>query len=153
MHQIYEDHGSFNFVYQLPQMIYSTLISSFIKFILNLLSLTEKSIIKIKNQKTFKIAINEMQKLLKIFVIKFTLFFIFSFFFLILFWYYLSCFCAVYKNTQIYLIKDTIISFGTSLLYPFIVNLIPGFFRIPSLKSENKNKVCLYKFSALIQLI
>ena len=30
MHQIYEDEGSFNFIYQLPQIAYSTLISFFI---------------------------------------------------------------------------------------------------------------------------
>ena len=27
MHQIYEDEGDFNFIYQLPQIIYSTLLS------------------------------------------------------------------------------------------------------------------------------
>ena len=84
-------------------------------------------------------------------MIKFILFFLISFLFLIFFWYYLSCFCAVYENTQIHLIKDTFISFGLSLLYPLGLYLLPGFFRIPSLKS--KNKKCLYIISRLIQLI
>ena len=35
MHQIYEDEGSFNFIYQIPQIIYSSLISGIIIFIWN----------------------------------------------------------------------------------------------------------------------
>ena len=82
---------------------------------------------------------------------KFIIFFILIFLFLIIFWYYLTCFCGIYKNSQIHLIKDTLISFGTSLLYPFILNLLPGIFRIPSLNSNNKE--FLFKISKIIQLI
>ena len=92
-------------------------------------------------------------KLLKCLIIKFILFFIITLLFLIIFWYYLSCFCAVYKNTQIHLIKDVLISFGISLMYPFGLNLFPGIFRISSLRDEKKNQKCLYNFSKIIQLI
>ena len=51
----------------------------------------------------------------------------------------------VYRNTQILLTKNTIISFCTGLLYPFGLSLLPGLFRIPALKS--KNRKCLYKIS------
>ena len=85
--------------------------------------------------------------------IKLTCFFIFSFIFLIAFWYYLSSFCAVFPNTQIHLLKDTIISFLLSLLYQFGINLIPGLFRMNSLNSPNKDKFILYKISMIIQLI
>ena len=153
MHQIFEDQGDFNFIYQIPQLIYSTIISSIIKKILTNLSLTESNIVNIKNKNNYTIAANEMKNLLKCLIIKFILFFIINFSFLFLFWYYISCFCAVYKKTQIYLIEDTFISFGISLLYPFILNLLPGMFRIPALKSANQNRKCLYKVSQLIQLI
>ena len=82
---------------------------------------------------------------------KFILFFIICFLFLLLFWYYLGCFGAVYKNTQIHLIKDTLISFGLSLIYPLFLNLLPGIVRIPSLTS--KDKKCMYKTSKIIQII
>ena len=36
-------------------------------------------------------------------------------------------FGVIYKNTQYHLLKDTLISFGLSLLYPFITCLLPGF--------------------------
>jgi len=151
MHKIYEDQGDFNFIYQIPQILYSTIISIVIKTILSFLSLTEKNIITIKSQKTLEMANTEMKKQKKCIYIKFIIFFIFNFIFLALFWYYISCFCSTYENTQIYLIKDTAISFGLSLIYPFFINLIPGFFRIYSL--NNQNKTCIYRISKIIQLI
>ena len=92
-------------------------------------------------------------KIINCLKIKFILFYIIVFIFLLLFWYYLSCFCAVYKNTQIYLIKDSLISFLLSLLYPFGLCLLPRLFRIPSLKSQSQNKELLYKISKIVQLI
>ena len=149
IHKIYKDQGIFDFVYQIPQIVYSTIITSLINMVINYLSLSEKNIIKIK-EKTINI-IEESQKIIKCLIIKFILFFILAFIFLILFWYYLSCFCAVYQNTQYYLIKDTLMSYGLSLIYPFILNLIPGLLRIPSLK--NNKREALYKISLIVQLI
>ena len=51
------------------------------------------------------------------------------------------------------LINDTLISFGLSMLYPFGLNLLPGFFRIPALRSKKKDKKCLYTLSTYIALI
>ena len=152
MHKIYEDQGNFNFIYQIPKILYSSIISSIISVVVKLLSLTEKNIIEIKNEKN---NIDEkVSEVLKCLLIKFVLFFEFVFMFLILFWYYLSCFGAVYKNTQIHLFKDTIISYMLSLIYPFGLNIIPCLFRIPSLKApENKKKKILYKISIYLQLI
>ena len=130
MNKIYEDEGIFNFVYFLPQMIYSTIISVTINSIIRFLSLTEKNIIEIKNNKNEK----KTEKIKKCLKIKFILFFSLSLLFLFVFWYYISCFCAVYKKTQLYLLKDTLISFSLSMVYPFIIYLIPGLCRIPSLK-------------------
>ena len=42
----------------------------------------------------------------------------------------------MYNNTQIHLIKDTLISYGTSFLTPLVTYLLPGLFRIPSLKRK-----------------
>ena len=151
MHKIYEDKGKFNFIYQIPQILYSSLISSIINIIITSLSLSEKNILSIK-QETKDID-NKIVLVLKHLKIKIIIFFILNFLLLLLFWYYISCFCAIYKNTQIHLIKDTLISFGFYLLYPFGLNLFPGIFRIPALKSSNKNKECLYKLSKIIQLI
>ena len=151
MHEIYVDQGEFNFIYQLPNIFYSSIICNYINYIISYLSLTETNIIKLKmkNEK-----INESKsQMIKCLKIKFFLFFLFSFFLLVLFWYYISCFCAVYKNTQIYLFKDTSISFILSLLYPIGFSLLPGIFRIPALRAPKKDKECLYKFSNFLEYI
>ena len=149
MHKIYEDNGKFNFAYHAPQIIYSTIISSIINFIIRYFSLSEKDLLKIKHTKKKRIL--ELGKLIKCLKIKFSIFFIFSFIFLFLFWFYLSCFCSVYINTQKHAINDALISFGISMFYPFLLNLIPGIFRIISLKSPNKQRNCMYRISQLLE--
>ena len=151
MHKIYEDEGSFNFVYQIPQIIYSSLISLIINILIKYLSLSEKNILKIKEEKNKKEFNLEIKKLYKTLKIKFALFFILTFLLLLFFAYYIICFCGVYFNTQIHLIKDSFISFGLSLIYPFFLYLLPGMFRIPALISEGKDKEFLYKFSQFLQ--
>ena len=57
-------------------------------------------------------------------------------------------FGAIYKNTQIHLLKDTLMSFLLSLFFPFVLYLFPGFMRIPALAYK---KACLYKVSKFIE--
>ena len=127
------------------------IINSIINAIITFLSLTEKNIIKIKNDN--KLNKEKLENTKNDLRIKFILFFILIYIFLGLFWYYISCFCAIYKNTQLYLIKDTLISYTFSLIYPFGIYLIPGIFRIFALKSLKQDKECIYKISKFLQLI
>jgi len=151
MHKIYVDKGNFNFIYQIPQILYSSLISSAINSIVSYLSLSEKRIIEFKKDRIM--TEKKIRNLINCLKVRFVLFFIVEFSLLFLFWYYLSCFCTVYKNTQIHLIKDTLISFGLSLVYPLLLYLIPGLFRIPSLRARRANRTCLYKISKAFHLI
>ena len=151
MHKIYIEEGKFNFIYQIPIVLYSSLITEPINAIIKYLALSENIILEIKNIKqfiNFKKKLKDVNNKIKI---KFILFFIISFLLLIVFMFYISCFCGVYVNTQIHLIKDTIISFLLSLVYPFGIFLIPGIFRISSLRTKDKNDQCLYKFSNFIE--
>ena len=152
IHEIYKNFQSYNILFHLPQIIYSTLISSFINLVIRTLSLTEKSILEIKHLKSSEI-LTQVKNIIKCLKVKLICFFVLSFIFILLFWFYLSCFCAVYRNTQYYLIKDTLMSFAISLLYPFILNLLPGLLRIPSLKDSKKDRECLYKISKIISLL
>ena len=156
MHKIYEDKGTFNFIYQLPQIIYSTIISVIFSIIVKKLALSQDSILKFKvnkDNKENKDLNRKATTLTNSIKIKFIMYFILNSIFLIIFWYYISMFCTIYTNTQIHLIKDTIISYTLSLLYPFFINLIPGIFRIPSLSNPKKNRNCVYIFSKILQII
>ena len=151
MHKIYEDKGKFNFIFQIPQIIYSSLISSIINSAIKLLSISQKNIIELKQEREKE---NEnldkiRNKLILKFKIKFTLFFILTFLFLLFFLYYISCFCCIYENTQIQLIEDTLISFALSLIYPFFIYLLPSLLRFKSLRDGKGGKEILYKLSNL----
>ena len=151
MHKIYETKGNYNLIIQLPKIIYSSLITSVFNLIIKTFALSDKNIINLKKIEGTKRKNEHLLKVISCLKIKFNIYFIIGFLFLCFCWYYISVFCCVYVNTQIILIKDTFLSFGFSLLYPFILYLIPGLFRIPSLKS--KNSPFLYSFSKIIALI
>ena len=150
MQQIFIDQGKFRLIYQIPQILYSTLISSIMIFILKQLSLSQNELIKIKREpdkaKSKKIA-NQSKKNLRI---KLYVYFILALLLIIFCWYYVTAFGAVYPNTQIYLLEDTWISFLVSMIYPFAYNLIPGLFRMTSLKAKNRDKKWMYDFSGIL---
>ena len=151
MHKIFETKGGFNLEYQIPKIIYSSLISMFFDKIFSFLALSDDNIIDLKQKKTQKdadIRKNNLEKRLRI---KFIFYFILGFLFLLCFWYYIALFGVIYKNTQMHLLNDTLISFGLSLIYPFGIYLLPGIFRIPALMNPKNNRECLYNFSKLLQ--
>ena len=151
MHKIYEEKGSFNFIYNIPQIIYSSLISGFIDGLIKDLALTDSNIISLKNKTDNNNISIKKQKTLTTIRIKLVLFFIIILLLLVAFWFYLACFCSVYKNTQLHLIKDTSFSFGTSMITPFGIYIFPGIFRVVALNAENKDKELLFKFSKVLQ--
>jgi len=153
MHKIYKSSGGYNILSQISHILYSSIIPTVINILLKTLSLSEKDILNIKEEKDLKNIIQKSKNIEKYIKIKFILFFIISLFLMLIFWYFISCFCAVYNNTQAILFKETLISFFLSNLYSFAINLLPGIFRIPSLKTEKKDKKCLYTFSQIIALI
>ena len=153
MHHIYIEHINYNIINQIPKILLSSLISTIINIILKELSLSEKNFLSLKRNTNINIIKENSLKMKSFLKIKLTIFFILSNLFLIIFLYFISCFCAAFQNTQIILIKETLISFSVSLLYPFGLYLLPGMFRIPALRAKNKNKKCLYKLGGIISLI
>ena len=149
MHNIYITGGKYDYIGQLAQMIYSTIISQILQIILNYLSMTDivyyqiKEILKEKNIEKKKYLF-----LIKCIKYKIIIFYSFSFLLLLFFWYFISAFCAVYENTQKIFITDSISSFIMGLIYPFVLYLIPAGLRNISLKAkEKKNLKYLYFIS------
>ena len=145
MHKIHADYGEFDFAYQLPQMIYSFIISTILINLLNNLGIYEKDIAEFKKNKVNK------EKLLSKIKIKIIIFFIIVYILLFSFWIYLGCFCVVYKNTQIHLLLDVLSSFSISMITPFFGALLPCLFRILSLKDKNRKRIVLFKLSNFLQ--
>lgn len=152
MHKIYLNYGKYDFIQNIPQMIYTTAISQLIEVFLSYLSMTDKHIYQIKHLKDVKMKKTIIFQNFKCIKLKLIGFFIFTFVFFAFYWYLISCFCAVYENTQVIFIKDSISTFFTRLSYPFVLYLIPSSLRILALRDVNKKRTFIYKLSDIIPI-
>ena len=111
MHNVYESKCLFDISYQLPIIVYSSFISMFLGSLVQMLGLSNDAIIDFKQNEEINIIKEREKKLIKKLKIKFVFYFILSYILLLFFWYYISMFDAVYRNTQFLLLEDTIIAF------------------------------------------
>ena len=151
IHKIYEEKGRYNIAYLMPKIIYSFIISYIINFLIRFVIFSERNILLIKKEKSIIEDKEKIHTIKKCIYIKNICYFIFAIIFIGIFWYYLSSFCAVYQNTQVYLIKNTFYSFIFGIIFPFFINIFPAIFRKFSLM--NKNREWVYNMSKIIQLI
>ena len=151
IHQIYESGGDYEIKYFLKKIIYSFIISSFFSNLIKFIFLSERNILEIKEASSLNQLYDVAEKVKRSLVIKYTIFFILGIIFLSFFWMFLSSFGAVYQNTQKYVVENTMISFGISFIFPFIINLVPGCLRISAIKSKSKDENMLYKISIILQ--
>ena len=138
MHNVYTSGGEHDFIGQLAQMIYSTIIGQLLQIFISYLTMTDIQYFKLKELLKEK-KLNKKQNILIMKIIKYKIIIFYSFTFLLFmfFWYLISAFCAVYENTQIIFITDSLTSFAMELLYPFILYLIPAGLRLLSLRRKN----------------
>ena len=153
MHKIYKSYGKWDIFQNIPQILYSLLISQALQVFICFLTLTDKHYYQIKQ---FKFENNKkiipIFNILKCVKIKLCLFYIFSLIFFLAYWYIVTAFCSVYKNTQIIFLKDSLMSFLGGIVYPFFLYIFPSILRIISIRAEKRNMSCLYKISDIIPI-
>ena len=147
MHKLFLNYGKYDFVQQIPKIVYSTIISQILDVFLSYLTMTDRHIYEIKNFGEITIRTFKIFRCIKI---KLIIFYIITFILFLLYWYAVAALCAVYENTQITFIKDSIYSFLLSSLYQFILYLLPSGLRVCSLKCKKMELKCLYKISDFI---
>ena len=153
MHEVYLSYGKYDFFQQIPQIIYSTIISQLLEVFLCYLSLTDKHIYQISNLKANEENRHLIFKILRIIKIKLFVFFIFTSLLFAFYWYFISAFCAVYTNTQGIFLKDSLSSFLTGQIYPFILYFFPSILRLIALKDSKKKRLSIiYKLSEIIPI-
>ena len=149
MSHTHQNKGKYDFIYSLPQTIFSSLICGVISILIEFLSLSQEQIQQIKDEedkeKSIQLSFSFMRKMNIKVIVYFTLVLLL----MCLFWYYVTVFCSVYVNTQKHLIIDSIVSFFLGTVYPFLICLLPTSLRILSLKKRNK---CLFRISKLAEL-
>ena len=118
-----------------------------------MLGLTNDAIADFKQNEQISNINERRKKLIKKIKLKFIIYFISSYLLLAFFWFYVSMFDAVYRNTQFLLLADTVIGFAFSMIIPFAIYLIPGLFRIPALAASKKNRRWMYNFSKIFTIL
>ena len=144
MHKIYMDYGKYNFIQQIPQIIYSSIVSLVIEILIGMLSFTDKYIYEIRQIEEYNP--EKIKKIIKTIRIKLIIFFVITFMFFAFYWYLISSFCAVYNNTQMIYLKDFATSFCLGLIYPFAIQLCFALLRLFTLRNKTKSRSFLYKF-------
>ena len=148
MHEVYTSGGEHDFIGQLAQMVYSTIISQILQIFISYLTMTDIPYYQIKelvNEKN--ISKKQAIPIMKCIKYKIIGFYAFTFSLFLFFWYLIAAFCAVYENTQRIFITDSISSFIMGLLYPFALYLAPAGLRFLSLKLKQKKYKFLYSLS------
>ena len=135
-----------NLLYSVLSSIFSTIFL----ILLKLLCLTHNSIRKLRKIKNVSIARKKAISLLKCIKFRLLIYYILSYLFLLIFGYYVICFCAIFENIQIELIKSMLYSWVLYLIYPFIIYFINSIIRIISLKCRTK---CLYRINHFLQYL
>ena len=141
-------------IWKLANNYVNTFVSSILSVtflvLLKFICLTHNSIRGLRKIKSVKKAQKKWKWILKCIKFRINLYFILSFLFLIIFGYYIACFCAIFENAQIELIKSMFTSWFMSLIYPFLIHFITSIFRRLALRCKCK---CAYRINQILQLI
>ena len=136
MHNIREHNGKYNLIYRLPIIVFSEFASWIICLLFFEIPISTVDISEFKNNihelkinlknknKMIYGDVGEFNIIIKKFKTKFKkiriVIYTFSFIIVSISWYYISCFFAIFENTQIHLLKD----FGSGLLMNLIISII-----------------------------
>ena len=143
----------YNFVQQLPKIIFSLITTHVIEVVLCFFSMTDKTIYKIKelakNKQSEEITLDEIKCMKR----KLIGFYVFTFLLFLFYWYFISAFCAVYQNTQKIFLLDSFISIVVQFIDPFFIYCFTTLLRHLSMaKCSNQKMEFLYKLSDLIPI-
>ena len=144
----YHNNGILDFISGLPKSIYSFIATLITTSLLKMLSNSESELMKIiKEKDSIKnylfLINNKLRKLKNKLIVYFILVFSLGLFFL----YFVTSFCAVYRNSQKYWIIGCLESFGIDSLVSIIICLFLSLFRYISVKKHIK---CFFILSDLI---
>ena len=153
LYQLFISQGYIGILYDPIKIILTTLVSLAIKNILFYIVFTEENIVSLRNL-NFIPNRARIKTVMTIITLKFHLFFVLGIFSLIFFWVYIASFFTIFKKTQIFVIRNSLISFGISMVIPIILGVIPSSLRQAALANrEKKNKLCFYLTTKIIQTL
>ena len=150
MRQIYIYKGNANAAVHIPNIILSSICCLIMNLIVRFICLNERDINKIINEKNPDQRKGLVEKLKRNSRIKLIILYIVTGPLISLCWYYVSAFCAVFKNSQGHYFINVLIAFIVCNIWPCVTSFIPVFLRKKSL--DNGTSETLYKISQIISL-
>ena len=149
MRALYIYKGNTDAAVHVPNIILSSLCSFIASIIIRFICLGERDISKILNEKEKdkRKALSEMAR--KKATIKLYIFYFVSFLLILLCWYYVAAFCAVFQNSQTHYLINFLICFLICNVWPVITSLIPSFLRKKALDNRSRT---LYKVSQIVSI-
>ena len=149
---IYNSKSSFDFSYNIQNIIYASFISYLVQIIFFNFFSVENDILVMKSIDTNNI--NKITNdIIQIVTIKCKLFFTICLILLNLCGFYISNFTVIFPKTKIHLIIRLIVSFSFSLVIPLILYFLPVSVRFYSLKRNSVYSECLYIISQYLQTL
>ena len=123
----------------------------YLDILIRYISLSDNIIYSIYRESLYNNAKIRAAQVRKILLVKYIMFYALGFASLLIFGYYLATFGAVYQNTQIILVKNFLISYAFSLMFPFIIIALPSVFRRFALKDSTRQ--WMFDLSRILQYI
>ena len=141
--EIYDDRGEYSMKLQILNIFISSILFSFTIILIRFIITSHKKLIKLKNMEIYEEAQKESFSIHKSLIIKYIIYYIVGSILLIVFWYFITSFCAIFHYTQNHLFLNAFISFCFSMIYPFIYLLIPAWFRYLALRKNYEKFYCI----------
>ena len=132
-----------------PNIILSSLCSFIASLIVRYICLSERAISKVVALRNDGERQKLLEKMKRCAAIKIYALFICSTVLTILCWYYVSAFCAVFKNSQKHYLINTLVAFIVCNLWPVVTTWIPTVMRKKAI--ENRNNT-LYRASQIVAI-
>ena len=148
MRAIYTYKGNTDAAVHVTNIVLSSICSLIMSFIVRFVSLSERDIMAITHENDSDKRKSLAKKTELCLKIKIIILFIISGSLILLCWYYVAAFCAVFKNSQGHYLLNVLGAFIVCNLWPCVTSLIAPIFRIYSL--QKKDAPCMYKFSQII---
>ena len=147
MRAIYIYKGNTDAAVHIPNIILSTLCCLVASLIIRFVSLNERDISKITQLGRPDERKRLAEKIEKITKIKLIILYAISGALILFFWYYVSAFCAIFKNSQGHYFTNVLVSFIICNVWPCAISLIPAFLRTKALENGNET---MYKISQIV---
>ena len=114
-HDLFLLQGKVDILYNIEILGYIAIISYAIKNILSLILFTESNVVSVRNEDEEFINKQKIVSMLTTVTIKTHLFFALIMGSLVIIWVYIACFFTIFINTQMFVLRNTGISFGISM--------------------------------------